>query len=148
MLAGFVLLFLAFQGFYLGLIIIPIDTIITRNNPIQLRERVQNYLRRYFTWFYKLMVILGLIKVKFSGFDRINYDKSAILIANHPSYIDYLLITSQLKRCDCIAKDEIWHNPFMKYVVQGAGYIPNTDDNFLDLWSGTSSTRDPHPDFS
>ncbi len=52
-------------------------------------------------------------------------DRNCIIVANHPSLIDYVLIASQLPQCDCLVKAAIWENPFMKRIVKAAGYIPN-----------------------
>ncbi|MCL4123280.1 UNVERIFIED_CONTAM: hypothetical protein GTU68_060962 [Idotea baltica] len=67
------------------------------------------------------------IRYQFDGAELLKEDKSCLIIANHPSLIDYVLIASQLPQCDCIVKAALWHNPFIRGIVRAAGYIPNRE---------------------
>jgi 1-acyl-sn-glycerol-3-phosphate acyltransferase len=79
-----------------------------------------------FYLFCETMRLSGALGYKIIGAEKLKEDKGCLVIANHPSLIDTVLITSLLKQCDCIVKEAIWRNPFMRGVVTSAGYIPNT----------------------
>ncbi|MCL4113782.1 UNVERIFIED_CONTAM: hypothetical protein GTU68_003982 [Idotea baltica] len=71
------------------------------------------------------MKFTGAIDYRIDGAELLRKDRNCIIVANHPSLIDYVLIASQLPQCDCLVKAAIWENPFMKRIVKAAGYIPN-----------------------
>ncbi|MGH6629101.1 MAG: lysophospholipid acyltransferase family protein, partial [Burkholderiales bacterium] len=52
-------------------------------------------------------------------------------VANHPSLIDVVLIISLMPPVDCIVKQALWRNPFLRWPVRWAGYIPNTTPEAL-----------------
>lgn len=69
---------------------------------------------------------------KITGAERLLEDKNCLILSNHPSLIDYVLIASIRPQCDCLVKASIWNNPFINRVVKAAGYIPNIDsENIL-----------------
>lgn len=50
-----------------------------------------------------------------------------LVVANHPTLLDVVLLVSQIPQADCVVKGELFNNPFLFLVVKCAGYIPNTD---------------------
>jgi 1-acyl-sn-glycerol-3-phosphate acyltransferase len=75
-----------------------------------------------------LMVVFGVIRFAPRDTDCLNADRGSIVIANHPSLLDIVLLISLTKRAQCIVKAEIWRNPFMRSVVIAANYIRNDSD--------------------
>lgn len=80
---------------------------------------------RLFTWF---MAACGVIKVEVQNAERLAHERGALIVANHPSLIDVVLIISLMDRAQCIVKHEVWRNPFMRGVVTATRYIKNDDD--------------------
>ncbi|MDW6001845.1 lysophospholipid acyltransferase family protein [Vibrio mangrovi] len=118
-------------GLIISFILIPLIRI---SCPTQEKReyRVQALIRLAFSLFCKIMKFSGAMDYKFSGIEKLTNDRHCLLIANHPTLIDYVLITSQLKQCDCLVKSDIWSNPFIKHIVNAAGYIPNkTPDDLI-----------------
>ncbi|WP_413282780.1 lysophospholipid acyltransferase family protein [Vibrio sp. MA40-2] len=64
---------------------------------------------------------------------QLNINQGVVVVANHPTLIDVVIIISQLRQCDCIVKSELWRNPFIRHVIQMAGYIPNESPKILDI---------------
>lgn len=117
-------------GLVLSFIIFPLITFSIKNR--ELREiKAQKTIQTAFFVFCETMRISGAIDYKIVGTEKLKKDKGCLIVANHPSLIDYVLITSQLEQCDCLVKEAIWHNPFMRGVVTAAGYIPNKDPETL-----------------
>ncbi|MGF1756144.1 1-acyl-sn-glycerol-3-phosphate acyltransferase [Vibrio makurazakiensis] len=119
-------------GLFLSFVIIPL---IALTNPagVTTELKVQKLIQVSFDWFCRIMRFTGAIDYKISGGELLRQDRSCLIIANHPSLIDYVLIASQLPQCDCLVKTAIWSNPFMKRIVQAAGYIPNNSpDDLMD----------------
>jgi 1-acyl-sn-glycerol-3-phosphate acyltransferase len=84
-----------------------------------------------FRCFVATMRALGVMRYQFVGVDTLQADRSCLLVANHPTLIDYVLLASVLPNLDCIVKRSLWRNPFLGGVVRAAGYIPNDDGDVL-----------------
>ncbi|QTG88723.1 1-acyl-sn-glycerol-3-phosphate acyltransferase [Vibrio furnissii] len=120
-------------GLVLSFVIIPLIRL-TTSDQIQREYRVQRVIQATFNFFCKLMRCTRAIDYRIEGAEHLKQDKNCLIVANHPSLIDYVLIASQLPQCDCLVKSAIWSNPFMKHIVKAAGYIPNeTPDDLLSL---------------
>ena len=66
----------------------------------------------------------------FEHFERLSCEGSrpgVILVANHPSLIDYVLIASRLEHINCVVKEALRHNLFLKGIVKATGYLANDD---------------------
>lgn len=78
-----------------------------------------------FWLFALLMRILGLIKVNFHDRERLMSARGKVVVANHPTLIDVVLIIAYVPQADCIVKAKLWSNPFVRGVVSSI-YIPNS----------------------
>ncbi|WP_181137439.1 lysophospholipid acyltransferase family protein [Vibrio jasicida] len=121
---GFCFSVFGLGGLVLSFVVIPLIGLTTSDQTAK-EYKVQGAIQFAFNTFCKLMKFTGAIDYKIIGTDIIQQDQNCLIVANHPSLIDYVLIASQLKRCDCLVKSAIWANPFMKHIVKAAGYIPN-----------------------
>lgn len=127
---GVCFILFAIGGLVLTFIVFPLLTFSSKNKT--LRElKVQKTIQISFFLFCETMRISGAIGYKIVGAETLKNDRHCLIVANHPSLIDYVLITSQLKQCDCLVKEAIWNNPFMCGVVTFAGYISNKDPEKL-----------------
>lgn len=114
----------------LTFIVFPLMTWTARNQT-QREMRVQSIIQQAFDLFCRTMKFTGTIDYRFENVEQMQQDRNCLIVANHPSLIDYVLIASHLPQCDCLVKAAIWHNPFMKGIVKAAGYIPNRDPESL-----------------
>lgn len=114
----------------LTFIVFPLMTATIRQQT-QRELRVQSIIQRAFALFCRTMKFTGAIDYQFDNIEALLQDRNCLIVANHPSLIDYVLIASCLPQCDCLVKAAIWHNPFMKGIVKAAGYIPNRDPESL-----------------
>ncbi|WP_440683591.1 lysophospholipid acyltransferase family protein [Cysteiniphilum halobium] len=134
---GFCFLLFAIGGLLLGYLIIPITLLIAKiiHSKQQKKHIAQFCIYLTFRFFTATMSCLGLIRYRFIGFEQLKQDKGTLIIANHPSLIDYVSIVSKLPFCDNIVKAELWHNKFVHRVISSAGYIPNInpEQTFSDI---------------
>ena len=49
-----------------------------------------------------------------------------LIMANHPSLLDVVLLMSVVPQADCVVKASLWQNPFTAGPVRAAGYISNS----------------------
>ena len=134
------LCFIIFNG---GALVLSLIWFHLLNLVIRNPKRRQYYARRSvslsFRFFIKMLCVLHLIKVHFEHFERLTPDgtrPSVILVANHPSLIDYVLITSRLEHINCVVKETLRHNFFLKGIIKATGYLANdSPEAFLQLGS-------------
>lgn len=130
MATGFCFVLFGLGGLSLTFVVFPLLTFSLKNDKKR-EMKVQKIIQRSFYLFCETMRMTRAIDYKFTGLDKLKEDRNCLIVANHPSLIDYVLIASRLEQCDCLVKDAIWHNPFMKGVVKSAGYISNKDPECL-----------------
>ena len=80
---------------------------------ILLPRRIQPRLGRFgittgFRLYLGLMRLTGLARFDLSALDRLREDRGVIIIANHRSLIDAVLMLSRLPRVTCISKAALW----------------------------------------
>ena len=96
--------------------------------------RVQRLVHRMFRLFIRFMASLGLVEVSVRGEEILRDPRARLLVANHPTLIDVVMLGALLPQLDCVVKKQAWSNPFMRGVVRSAGYIPNDlGDHVLDV---------------
>lgn len=114
----------------IGLVVVPVLRLI----PGPRREKemhTQALIHLGFRTFVWLMESLGLIRVSRIGTDRLRRDGPYVVIANHPTLIDAVLLLACMPQADCVAKKAAWNNTFFRWVIKGAGYIPNDEGEAL-----------------
>lgn len=115
-----------FFGFGVGALLLVYCVI-----PFVGKQKVQQVISSSFRFFVFIAQTLGVISVKFKYFEKLQHDKGCLIISNHPTLLDYVLIISQLKQCNTIVKDELWNNFFLRKIICLANYIPN--NKFIDI---------------
>jgi 1-acyl-sn-glycerol-3-phosphate acyltransferase len=96
------------------------------------RRRIsQRCIHESFRFFIHAWRFFGIIDYRIENAAALKTDAGCIIVANHPSLIDYVFIVSLMSRCDCIVKEALWNNFFMRGIVRCAGYIPNRDAGLM-----------------
>ena len=67
-----------------------------------------------------------LVLGKAEGLEKLPNSGPYILVANHPTLLDVVLILASIPRACCIVKPEILDSIYMRGVSRLAGYIPKT----------------------
>lgn len=75
--------------------------------------------------------ILGYLRYEFINFDTLGAQKSQLIIANHPSLLDVVLILSRVKGANCVVKASLARNIFLFGAIKASGYILNTQNEAL-----------------
>ena len=92
-------------------------------HPAANRERsARRVLQRTFRFFSWVMTLTGVISYEIRHPERLQR-QHLLVVANHPSLIDVVLLIAHLKQADCVIKPEILSNPFMVGPVKMCGFI-------------------------
>jgi 1-acyl-sn-glycerol-3-phosphate acyltransferase len=116
---------------------------LTAPDKASAKRRAQWVVCKWFSAFSHLMRVLGLITWEIHGVDKLR-TRGQLIIANHPTLIDVVLLVGHIPEVDCIVKQALFTNPFTRGPVSWAGYISNStpqqliDDCASTLKSGNS----------
>lgn len=106
--------------------------------------RVRKAVHIMFKGFVGMLTAAGVINVSTENAEQLLNAKGKIIIANHPTLVDVVVMISLIPNAGCIVKQALWRNPFLRGVVSCAGYIPNRGADLLlsdcksELESGTN----------
>lgn len=110
-------------GVVLTLLVFPVLRLFVRSAATR-KHYAQYLISKGFALFVCLMRICGLCTYEVSGRENLR-PRGCVVVANHPSLIDVVLLVSLMPRVDCIVKRRLWRNPFVGGPVRAAGYIRN-----------------------
>lgn len=138
---------LCFSSFGLGglalrLVVFPLLSMILWS--VRLRQRVcKEVIRLAFRVFVWLMTTVGVIRCEVRHAERLRRS-GLLIVANHPSLIDVVLLIALVRRADCVVKAALLRNPFTRGPVLAAGYVCNdtgagmVDDCIASLRAGNN----------
>jgi 1-acyl-sn-glycerol-3-phosphate acyltransferase len=119
---------LCFSGFGLGgllLRVLVFPSLALALRPVARRQRVckdvVHYAFRLFVW---LMASLGVLRYEVRHGERLQR-RGLLVVANHPSLIDVVLLIALVRRADCVVKAALARNPFTRGPVLATGYVCN-----------------------
>ncbi|MBB1437854.1 1-acyl-sn-glycerol-3-phosphate acyltransferase [Shewanella sp. SG41-4] len=87
--------------------------------------RAQKVVSFMFKGFVAMLSFAGVIAVSTKNIEALQQTKGKIVIANHPTLVDVVVLISFMPNAGCIVKQSLWRNPFIRGVLASAGYIPN-----------------------
>jgi 1-acyl-sn-glycerol-3-phosphate acyltransferase len=127
---GFVVFGVA--GLIMGLLLFPMLFVFVRDD--RARQRVaRRMIGRSFAAFVRLIKVLGVMSYEVVGRENMEAGRSHLIVANHPTLIDVVFLVSMFPDSDCVIKEAVTRNPFMRSTVMAANYISNSAcDDLLD----------------
>ena len=96
--------------------------------PSHSHERTQYIIHRLFRFYVALLQSSGLLNLSLKDTDQLKAAGGRIVIANHPSLLDVVLLISLIPRAQCVVKAALWLHPLLGPVMRRAGYIRNDLD--------------------
>lgn len=127
---GFCFSLFGIGGLLLSLIWFNILLVCVRNaarrRHIARRSISQSF--RFFLWVTRVM---GVLDYRVHGEAVLRDEKGCLVVANHPSLLDYVMLASVMPETDCMVKASLLHNPFMSGVIRSADYLINSQAESL-----------------
>jgi len=122
---GFCFSVFGIGGILLTLLVFPLLRLFVRS-PDTRRRYAQRLISLCFYGFVLLMRGVGVMSWKVQARERLNR-RGHLIIANHPSLIDVVMLIALMPEVDCIVNAERFRNPFTGGPIRAAGYINNSD---------------------
>jgi 1-acyl-sn-glycerol-3-phosphate acyltransferase len=102
--------------------------VLTSKSRAERIKKVRIFIKYSFKLFLNILEFFRLLTIETSGLENLANLRGCLVICNHPSLLDVLIILSHLKNMQCIVKNELWMNPFVGGIVRAADYIRNDMD--------------------
>jgi|HigsolmetaAR201D_1030396.scaffolds.fasta_scaffold00354_25 1-acyl-sn-glycerol-3-phosphate acyltransferase len=126
---GLVFVLFGLGALFISLTIFPLLRLSTLHADVA-RRRIQRGMQRTFRVYIELMRMLGIMTYELHGVERLR-EPGRLIVANHPTLIDVVMLVSLIPEVDCIVKRGLWRNPFLRWPVIWASYIPNSEGEEL-----------------
>lgn len=120
---GFVLF--GVVGVLFKIVLLPYTLKSTRND-IARQMQARRMIGGVWKFFVRYLAAAGVLSVKFDGLEKLGRPGQMVL-ANHPSLLDVVLLISHVPKFNCIVKKDLLHNPTMRSQILASGYIPNDE---------------------
>lgn len=75
--------------------------------------------------------VTGVFRHRIQGAEILRQERGCVVVANHPTLVDYVMIASVMPETDCIVKSALLKNPFLSGVIRAADYLINSDADTL-----------------
>ena len=111
-------------GALIALTIFPIVHLMTPPGNRR-RERNQLLIHLLFRFYVMMLRSLRLIDLEVLGAEKLKDSAGRLIVANHPSLLDVVLLMALVRRTQCVVKKELWESPCLGRLVRCAGYIRN-----------------------
>lgn len=109
----------------LSLVLAPLLRLFVRD-PDRRQRLMRVSIRCACGWFWAVMRALRLFDCRVAGAEHLRRDR-IIVIANHPTLIDAILLLSLVENAVVIAKSALSRNLFVGPLLRAAGYVVNDD---------------------
>jgi len=110
----------------LGIMVFPVMCIIFHPG-----ERFKKYGRKFVSAFFRVFIsymhFIGIVNLETDNRGKYRHLSSKIIVANHPSLLDVVMLISLIPNADCIVNTDLNRNFFVKRIVRQL-YILNSLD--------------------
>lgn len=113
-------------GLLVGILVFPPMFLFVRDRTRR-RVAARALIGRMFGAFVWFMSVQRLFDYRIEGRENIDDQRRQLIIANHPTLIDVVILISLFPQANCVIKEAVTRNPFMRGVVRAADYISNSE---------------------
>ena len=113
-------------GLILGVLVFPLCFVLI-GNRLKRQWVARQIIGGSFGAFVWMMKSLGVLSYEIRGAGNWHNLQGTLIIANHPSLIDVVFLVSFFPQAECVVKNAVIRNPFMRGTVTAANYVSNSD---------------------
>jgi len=114
-------------GLLMTLAYFPLLNLILKD-PMRRAAAVQTTIHAAFSLYLTFIKFIGVCSLEVENKHHLEGVKGTLIIANHPSLLDTVILMAQMDRAQCIVKHELWNNFFLGGVMRAANYVRNDQD--------------------
>ena len=111
-----------------SLIVTGCGLILVKWNPFKNEKAKTLYHRILAAYTWSVIYIMGNVKKKIMNPEQEQLLKPAVLIANHQSFLDILIMTMLYPKVILLTNEWVWNSPLFGKLVKLAGYYPVAKD--------------------
>lgn len=109
---------------FLALILFPVMHVMAGFSEQKFKVLARKFNYCYFKLFVRVMIFIHCIHVNIENRETLTNARSKVVIANHPSILDVVILFSLVPHANCIVKGDLINNKFISLIVRNL-YIPN-----------------------
>ncbi|MFT7682487.1 MAG: 1-acyl-sn-glycerol-3-phosphate acyltransferase [Moritella dasanensis] len=117
-------------GLILTVLVFPLQKLCIRGEQAQKRA-ARKTVHYSFRFFIATMAFTRIFEFDLRDRAELAQLQEQLILANHPSLIDVVVLLSMLPNADCVVKAHLFRNPFIRGVIKNTGYISNDDPDAL-----------------
>ncbi|MBV7433628.1 1-acyl-sn-glycerol-3-phosphate acyltransferase [Cardiobacteriaceae bacterium TAE3-ERU3] len=120
---------LGYTVFGIGALLVQslLPLLLYRHKGIARQLAARRLIARTWRWFLSYLRATGIIDYRYHGTEMLG-KPGQLILANHPSLLDVLLLISAVPESNCIVKKSLQQNLFFGGLIRAAGYIPNNEN--------------------
>lgn len=88
-------------------------------------KRSRDIVRYMFRFYLGMLRFLGLARLEIDRAEALRTLRGKIVVANHPSLLDVVILMAHVPNAQCIVKAALWNSPYLGGVMRRNGYIRN-----------------------
>ena len=111
-------------GSVMAISVFPLISLVSRAPTVRAR-RLLGAMHLSFRAYCAAIRAMGLARIEIIGAERLCGLRGAMIVANHPSLLDVVMIIAATGNVQCIVKAALWRHPFFRLTVGGAGFLRN-----------------------
>ena len=85
--------------------------------------RAQRRLQRASQRFLRVVGGIGMLHFRFEDTDQLQQGGPHLIVSNHPTLIDFVVLCSLMPQADCIVKAKWAKNPLLRQLIRATGFI-------------------------
>jgi 1-acyl-sn-glycerol-3-phosphate acyltransferase len=95
------------------------------SDPAVRHRRARSAIHRLFQGYLHLLKLLRVLELDITGSTVLTHVEGRVIVANHPTLLDVVLLMALIPRVQCIVKHQLWTSRYLGGVMRHAGYIRN-----------------------
>lgn len=127
---GFCFALFGLGGVLLSVIWFNLLSLVIRDKQTR-RRYARRSISACFRFFLTVTRTVGAMEYRIEGKELLCQESGCLVVANHPSLIDYVIFASVMPETDCLVKSTLLNNPFLSGPIRAADYLINSQSDTL-----------------
>lgn len=117
-------------GIFFTLVVFPLMRLLPGGVDAR-RRRARRLVRGCFATLLGVLRGTGTMVLETHNLAGLRECRGKLVLANHPSYLDVVVLLALMPDADCVVKQGLWESRYFRGVVRETGYISNADADRL-----------------